>query len=1422
MHLSQIGVAQTCSSNFLKVYGGNGSDEGLDVAYTRDSGSIVAGRTNTGSTNMNGLLMKLNDQGSIQWSKSYGRTFYDELSKVKQTSDGGYVAVGRTTESGSSQGNAWIVRTDASGNSLWSGELSSSAGPTRAKDIIQLTDGGFVLALNANDSTAQSDAVLVRIDANGNIIWSRSYDNGHGDGFYSIAQDGNYLIAGGYSVDNIRVGIASKVDLSDGSVVWTKTFSRYRNLSNEIVRVQVTANGYKLGLVVKRSGTQNSPAYNDAELFVLSVQDDVVTYYERRFSIEPASSWMAGNVNLKFIGDSAFVYAISDTTAGRSSVFRKIVTGGFTTGYSHQPGGFHSSYSLDGLDPFDHGLMLAGSVKDFDFGFRSKIQVIKTDWDGSYGNCEGVTHGLFSDTIKNLSILPVTWKSTTSSIISVSSFGAGDLPVAFTVTVRCQKQYCIPVDVSNDSGCYATVLTEYWDKYELVPNQSLKIADGYILCGFNRKTNQPMVIKLGFNGSLVWSKTLNSSHHDGWFHFARLIDDGSILLAGGGGFIVGNGANTISIFMRMTPTGNVIWSKYISGTIADIHPTGDGTFTILQYPDDASWGTLAKFKLDTAGNFFYKKRLNTPYEIIPSFRRMAVDRENMYMVAAGSQSIVISKVDSSGRRVWLHRFSIENKDFEVDRISTYGDSVYAMLRMVTPVSPTYRYNYVLVKIGKNGNGINGVKINQDFAMELNQIWFGNNYLALRTTMTGDGNFMIADRIPGAPDSLLALIKVSSTGSVIWSKKFPGLKRHITTSVQDDGAGLSITGYRAFNDNSYDARFLRPFFIHTDDVGDVQPTANTTCSAVPFTITVSQVNLTPLTGYLPNTPNFEFLTSPDVSYQTTERILQTIQSFACGIKADCSMMKLTGSVSACNNGDTLVYNAQRNPGCLVPISWRFDTSMVEVITVNETSRAIRFKRSGHTKVYASILTPCGNFVDSLEVDVMPSAYQVDLGADTTVCPGNTVLLNAHKGYASYQWQDGSTDSTYIVTQPGRYHVTITDACGQTKSDTIEVGAHPPILFDAGPDRTKCNQDTLQFSAPTGFLNYTWSPAYNISSTTQQTTVVNPLVNTVYYVKAEKTPGCFAYDTIRVRVNHSPRIDLGLDQSFCSGDSVTLDAGAGFSSYLWNGVSGMQFKTVYTTGSYSVIGVSPEDCKSYDTVKVTDLWSLPVVTLDKKPDLCFGTTRTLTAGTYASYLWQDGSSSSTFAVSDTGQYWVQVRDVHNCVGSDTMNLTTILPLPKSFLPDDTAICSYGTLQLKPQKQYTSYAWSNNRSSSYITIDKPGDYWLKVVDKDGCEGRDSIRVNPKECMTGVYVPTAFSPNRDGKNDQFKAMVFGNSKKFELTIYNRWGQIIFYTTDPTKGWDGRVAGTEQETGVFVWMCRYQLNGENENVQRGTLTLIR
>ena len=213
-----------------------------------------------------------------------------------------------------------------------------------------------------------------------------------------------------------------------------------------------------------------------------------------------------------------------------------------------------------------------------------------------------------------------------------------------------------------------------------------------------------------------------------------------------------------------------------------------------------------------------------------------------------------------------------------------------------------------------------------------------------------------------------------------------------------------------------------------------------------------------------------------------------------------------------------------------------------------------------------------------------------------------------------WNTGSINSSITVSLPGTYYVDVVDACGQLSSDTIVLSAAPPIPFSIGPDRIKCNADTLHLNATGGFLNYTWGPNYNISSLITQNVIVQPAIDTIYFVKAEKTPGCFAFDTVRVTVKNSPVINLGADISFCNGDSSILDAGSGFNQYVWSNGSISAQTIVHNAGAYSVIGIAANGCKSYDTLNVSNVWPSPIVSLTNDTELCIGQTRTYNAGVF----------------------------------------------------------------------------------------------------------------------------------------------------------------------------------------------------------------
>jgi len=177
------------------------------------------------------------------------------------------------------------------------------------------------------------------------------------------------------------------------------------------------------------------------------------------------------------------------------------------------------------------------------------------------------------------------------------------------------------------------------------------------------------------------------------------------------------------------------------------------------------------------------------------------------------------------------------------------------------------------------------------------------------------------------------------------------------------------------------------------------------------------------------------------------------------------------------------------------------------------------------------------------------------------------------------------------------------------------------------------------------------------------------------------------------------------------------------------------------------------------------------------------------------------------------------------SDAIPFTIPPPITGKFLPPDTTKCSYSTIAISALREFASYDWykgSNDQNGPTIAVTDPGLYYLTVIDGNGCTATDSINIKDSACPQYLYIPTAFTPNGDGRNDRFGAKYAGPASDFKLAVYDRWGRMVFETTNPNTGWDGTTGGIQQPSGTYAWICIYRLYQQPQRVQRGTVILIR
>ena len=180
-------------------------------------------------------------------------------------------------------------------------------------------------------------------------------------------------------------------------------------------------------------------------------------------------------------------------------------------------------------------------------------------------------------------------------------------------------------------------------------------------------------------------------------------------------------------------------------------------------------------------------------------------------------------------------------------------------------------------------------------------------------------------------------------------------------------------------------------------------------------------------------------------------------------------------------------------------------------------------------------------------------------------------------------------------------------------------------------------------------------------------------------------------------------------------------------------------------------------------------------------------------------------------------------------DPMQLPQSLPFtipPPATIPTispaDTTKCNYSIISLIGESGFPQYLWSNGDKTPTITVAQGGTYTLQITDANGCKASASAVIADSSCPQYVYLPNAFSPNHDGHNDIFRPIFAGPTAGYRFAVYDRWGRLMFESSDPSFGWDGTTAGKEQPTGVYVWMCMYKLYEQPERMQRGTVVLIR
>ena len=378
------------------------------------------------------------------------------------------------------------------------------------------------------------------------------------------------------------------------------------------------------------------------------------------------------------------------------------------------------------------------------------------------------------------------------------------------------------------------------------------------------------------------------------------------------------------------------------------------------------------------------------------------------------------------------------------------------------------------------------------------------------------------------------------------------------------------------------------------------------------------------------------------------------------------------------------------------------------SINSTTGDVSAVTSDFTvRATATGINGCGVEIADMAVTVhaLPT---VDLGGDQAICAGSMATLDAGT-FASYLWSDNSTSQTLVTGSAGNYSVTVTDlhGCSNTSAQVaLTVNALPTV--NLGVDRAICQGATTTLDAGS-FASYLWS-----DNSTSQTLVTGSAGN--YSVTVTDLHGCSNTSAqVALTVNALPTVNLGVDRAICQGATTTLDAGS-FASYLWSDNSTSQTLVTGSAGNYSVTVTDLHGCSNTSAQVALTVNALPTVNLGVDRAICQGATTTLDAGSFASYLWSDNSTSQTLVTGSAGNYSVTVTDLHGCSNTSAQVALTVNALPTVNLGVDRAICQGATTTLDAGS-FASYLWSDNSTSQTLVTGSAGNYSVTVTDLHGC---------------------------------------------------------------------------------------------------------
>ena len=483
----------------------------------------------------------------------------------------------------------------------------------------------------------------------------------------------------------------------------------------------------------------------------------------------------------------------------------------------------------------------------------------------------------------------------------------------------------------------------------------------------------------------------------------------------------------------------------------------------------------------------------------------------------------------------------------------------------------------------------------------------------------------------------------------------------------------------------------------------------------------------------------------------------------------------------------------------------------------------------------------------------TTFAISPGADLAVSAENVSCNGEVDGEASvtatgtgpftYSWSPGGLSGAQVTgLAPNTYTVTVTDGNGCTSIETVTITEPDAIDLSFTTTEADCNVDngeaTVTATGGAGGFTYEWSPGG------QTTNTINNVSAGVYQVTVTDASGCEALGSVTINAANAPTLSIEeVNDLSCNGagdGSATISATGGSAPYTYSwsptGGTGATAENL-SAGTYTVTVTDDDGCPAFIEVTINEPAAI-IIDGDATDALCgnFDGTIDLTVsggtGSY-SYAWTPaGLSGNSLSDLAPGSYSVTVTDANGCeqTASFTVGLTGNIPI--SVIPQVVTIEAGENTQLEvivgAGVTNETYTWTPSEGLSCTNCPDPiaspsetTTYTVTVTTDDGCSSSDTVLVIVEQPCTEVFVPTIFSPNGDNINDL--VCVEGSCiRDLDFRIFNRWGEVVFETKDPSECWDGTQNGEPLNTGVFAYKAFIITDDGQEIEKSGSLTLVK